>query len=127
MGEVVNATISHAPVSYVEIAGPEFACYVAHCPRVKPEPLPLVNGRFLYLSTTRLVCGGKSDIWQRWSTGTGTRRPPTRTRGSSGTSSCGSLHPATGMRPVTFMSTLGQRRTQGQSLSRISTCPPESE
>lgn len=46
---MVNATVSQAPISYVEVTDAEFACYVAHCPQVKPEPLPLVNGHYLYL------------------------------------------------------------------------------
>src|SRR5438067_82992 len=50
MGEVINTTISHAPIRYVEVTGSPFTCFVGHCPhRTRPEPLPLVNGKFLYV------------------------------------------------------------------------------
>lgn len=45
----MNATISNAPISYVEVEDAEFACFVAHCPHRRAEPLPLVNGQYLYL------------------------------------------------------------------------------
>jgi len=31
------------------VTGAEFGCYIGHCPRGFPEPLPLTNGHFLYL------------------------------------------------------------------------------
>lgn len=45
----MNATISPAPISYVEVSDAEFTAYVAHCPHRVPEPLPLVNGKHLFL------------------------------------------------------------------------------
>lgn len=47
---MINATISEAPISYVELENaPEFTCFVGHCPGKFPEPMPLGNGRYLYL------------------------------------------------------------------------------
>ena len=49
IGAVVNATVSAAPIARVQVTGAEFGCYIGHCPRGFPEPLPLTNGHFLYL------------------------------------------------------------------------------
>jgi hypothetical protein len=49
VGAVVNATISQAPIAFVQVTGAEFGCFVGHCPRGLPEPLPLTNGHFLFL------------------------------------------------------------------------------
>lgn len=51
IGEAVNATVSHAPIAFVEIEGSEFEGYIAHAPGAfrAPESLPLVDGGFLYL------------------------------------------------------------------------------
>lgn len=49
VGAVVNATISHAPITFVEVEGEQPTWYVAHVENKLPSPLPLVNGHFLYL------------------------------------------------------------------------------
>jgi len=50
VGEVVNATISQAPITFVEVEGSEPTWYVAHCEtRGLVAPLPLVNGHYLWL------------------------------------------------------------------------------
>lgn len=50
VGEIVNATVSHAPVTLVEIQASEPTWLVTHAPGgLQPEPLRLVNGEFLFL------------------------------------------------------------------------------
>lgn len=49
VGAVLNATISQAPIAFVEVTGAEFGAFVGHCPNKLPEPMPLVNGHYLYL------------------------------------------------------------------------------
>jgi hypothetical protein len=50
VGEVVNCSISQAPITFVEVEGAEPAWFVAHVGGDRlPKPLPLVNGHFLYV------------------------------------------------------------------------------
>lgn len=49
IGSVVNATISQAPIAFVEIEGAEFEGYIAHAPDRVPAPLPLEDGSCLFL------------------------------------------------------------------------------
>jgi len=49
VGGIVNATVSHAPISFVEVQGDEPTWFIAHAPTRVPAPLPLVNGCYLYL------------------------------------------------------------------------------
>jgi hypothetical protein len=50
VGAIVNATISHAPITLVEVIGAAETWYVAHVAASKePAPLPLTNGHYLYL------------------------------------------------------------------------------
>lgn len=49
MGRVVNATVSQAPLRFVEIQGGEFAGFVSHSPQGLPAPMPLEDGHYLYL------------------------------------------------------------------------------
>jgi hypothetical protein len=50
VGEVINATVSKAPIAYVEVSdSPEFDGFVARAPNRTPDALPLNDGRYLYL------------------------------------------------------------------------------
>lgn len=49
VGRVVNATISQAPLTFVDYAGAELTGYIAHVANKLPVPLPLANGHYLYL------------------------------------------------------------------------------
>jgi hypothetical protein len=50
VGAVVNATISHAPITFVEVEAEAPTWFIAHVGGDKlPLPLPLVNGNYLYL------------------------------------------------------------------------------
>lgn len=50
VGKIVNCTISHAPITFVEVESDFPTWYVAHVGGDKlPAPLPLVNGCHLYL------------------------------------------------------------------------------
>jgi hypothetical protein len=50
VGRVINCTVSHAPITFVEVESASSPTwYVAHvCDKV-PAPLPLVNGHYLFL------------------------------------------------------------------------------
>lgn len=48
VGAIVNSTISHAPITYVQ-AGSARTWYVAHVHDKIPAPLPLTNGDYLFL------------------------------------------------------------------------------
>jgi hypothetical protein len=48
VGSIINSTISHAPITYVEAGGPR-TWYVAHVQDKLPAPLPLTNGHYLFL------------------------------------------------------------------------------
>jgi hypothetical protein len=50
IGAVVNATVSQAPITLVEVVGQAETWYVAHVgPDKEPAPLPLTNGHYLYI------------------------------------------------------------------------------
>lgn len=49
MGRVVNATVSKAPIRFVEVEGKQFTGFVAHAPQGFPAPMALANGHYLYL------------------------------------------------------------------------------
>lgn len=50
IGAVVNATVSHAPISFVEVDGKEPTWFIAHLGANRlPAALPLVNGHHLYV------------------------------------------------------------------------------
>jgi hypothetical protein len=50
VGRVVNTTVSAAPITFVEVEDEEPLGYIAHCERkVRPVPLPLSNGYYLFL------------------------------------------------------------------------------
>lgn len=50
IGAVVNATVSHAPITFVEVQGLAETWFVAHVDGTKlPIPLQLTNGHHLYL------------------------------------------------------------------------------
>jgi hypothetical protein len=50
IGEVVNRTISRAPITFVEVEGSDPTWYIAHVGGDRlPAPLPLVNGQYLYV------------------------------------------------------------------------------
>jgi hypothetical protein len=51
VGSIVNATISHAPITFVAVEGGDSPTwFVAHVGANKlPAPLPLVNGHYLFL------------------------------------------------------------------------------
>lgn len=50
MGQVVNATISHAPISFTAIIGAEFGGVTGHRGAGRlPAPLTLVNGEHLFI------------------------------------------------------------------------------
>jgi hypothetical protein len=48
VGSIINATVSKAPITYVEAGGPR-TWYVAHVQDKIPAPLPLTNGHYLFL------------------------------------------------------------------------------
>jgi len=49
VGRIVNTTVSQCPISFVEVSGPEFGGFVAHCERKAPAPMRLESGRYLFL------------------------------------------------------------------------------
>jgi hypothetical protein len=50
VGRTINSTISHAPITFVELDGESPTWFIAHVgPDKLPAPLPLVNGNYLYL------------------------------------------------------------------------------
>lgn len=55
VGEIVNATVSAAPITVVEISGGEPLWFIAHCQNKLPVPLPLVNGSFLFLQNNLVL------------------------------------------------------------------------
>jgi hypothetical protein len=48
VGAIINATISQAPITYVETGGPR-TWFVAHVQDKLPAALPLTNGHYLFL------------------------------------------------------------------------------
>lgn len=48
VGRVVNTSISHCPIKFVELEREDFQCLVGYCPDKVPAPMPLENGRCLY-------------------------------------------------------------------------------
>jgi hypothetical protein len=50
VGSMVNATVSRAPITFVEVqGGADPTWYVAHCAAGEPAAMPLENGRYLFL------------------------------------------------------------------------------
>lgn len=49
VGRVVNTTVSQCPISFHQVEGREFEGYVSHAEHKVPVPMPLENGRYLYL------------------------------------------------------------------------------
>jgi hypothetical protein len=50
VGKVINATVSHAPITMLEQLGPEGVTWiVAHCRGKRPVPMPLVDRYHLVL------------------------------------------------------------------------------
>lgn len=53
VAEVVNATVSQAPIAFTEVTGGEFGGVIAHHGAHRlPEPLQLVNGEYLFIRQT---------------------------------------------------------------------------
>ena len=49
VGAIVNATVSAAPISFLEVEGPEFEGFVAHRNGRVPVAMPIGNGRHLFI------------------------------------------------------------------------------
>jgi hypothetical protein len=49
VGAIVNTTVSRAPISFLEVQGPEFEGFVAHRSGRVPVAMPLQNGRHLFI------------------------------------------------------------------------------